>query len=174
MYYVRDNHPAIINRKTFNLAQEELTRRVSKRSPSLKNTITGRGKYSKYALSEVLHYGECGSKYKRCTWVHSGEKKIVWRCYSRIDYGTTSCKNSPSVDETVLKAAIVRAMSRFNREDFEQFHAIMKNSIAEAVGISVNSPEAEMLKGRIERIGKLSQDQTDHFYANSNAPVYSW
>jgi site-specific DNA recombinase len=154
MYYVRDNHPAIIDRKTFNLAQEELTRRISKRSPSMKSTITGHGRYSRYALSEVLHCGECGSKYKRCTWVRDGKKKIVWRCCSRIDYGTKFCKESPTVDETVLKAAIVRAMSRFNKEDFEQFHAIMRNSIAEAVGISVNSSETEMLRGRIEALNK--------------------
>ena len=50
MYLVTDAHPAIINRDTFNLVQQELARRNSKRKVSSK-TITEQGKYSsKYAL----------------------------------------------------------------------------------------------------------------------------
>lgn len=60
MYLVTDAHPAIINRDTFNLVQQELARRNSKRKVSSK-TITEQGKYSsKYALTELLICGECG------------------------------------------------------------------------------------------------------------------
>lgn len=51
-YYVRDNHPAIIPRKTFQRVQEEIARRSTKRRVSDK-ALTEKGKYSsKYALSE--------------------------------------------------------------------------------------------------------------------------
>ena len=44
-----------------------------------------------YALSERVFCGECGTRYRRCTWVNNGKKHIVWRCVSRIDYGKKYC-----------------------------------------------------------------------------------
>ena len=56
---------------------------------------TEQGKYSaKYALSELLVCGECGTPYKRCTWARNGKKRIVWRCVSRLEFGTKYCHNS--------------------------------------------------------------------------------
>lgn len=77
MYYVRDNHPAIIDRDRFNRGQTEMVSRTTKRPQSNKTTLTAQGKYSKYALTDVMICGECGSRYKRCTWARNGKKKIV-------------------------------------------------------------------------------------------------
>lgn len=53
-----------------------------------KNAENGAESYaSKYALSERLVCGECGTLYRRCTWTRNGEKRVVWRCVSRLDYG---------------------------------------------------------------------------------------
>ena len=67
MYIVENNHPAIISREVFNRAQEELIRRQALRAKSDKTSITATGKYSKYALTEVLQCAECGSRYRRVT-----------------------------------------------------------------------------------------------------------
>lgn len=108
MYYVENNHPAIIDRNTFNRVQEELARRSSKRKVKYVGTKTQQGKYSsKYALTELLICGECGTPYRRCTWTARGQKKIVWRCISRLDYGKKYCKHSPSIEESVLQNAIM-------------------------------------------------------------------
>jgi len=64
-----------------------------------------------YALSERVFCGECGTRYRRCTWVNNGKKHIVWRCVSRIDYGKKYCHTSPSVDEQQLQQAILRAIN---------------------------------------------------------------
>lgn len=55
MYLVENSHPAIISRERFHRAQEELARRKTLRPKSDKTSITETGKYSKYALTEVLH-----------------------------------------------------------------------------------------------------------------------
>ena len=108
---VQNNHPAIIARETFYAVQEEMKRRTAAQSPSAKAT-TGRTSYaSKYALSERLVCGECGTLYRRCTWTIRGKKKIVWRCVSRLDYGTKYCKESPTMEETVLQSAIMEAFN---------------------------------------------------------------
>ena len=87
-YYIKDNHPAIIPRDIYQRVQEEMARRTSKRKILQKSGKTEQGKYSaKYALSERLVCGECGSPYKRCTWARNGVKRIVWRCVSRLEFG---------------------------------------------------------------------------------------
>lgn len=91
MYYVENNHPSIIDKDTFNRVQEELARRTSKRKVKQVGTKTEQGKYSsKYALTELLICGECGTPYRRCTWTASGERKIVWRCINDL----TTVKNT--------------------------------------------------------------------------------
>lgn len=113
MYYVENNHPAIIERAVFDRVQEEVSRRNSKRKVKDVGTKTELGKYSgKYALTELLFCGNCGTPYRRTTWSKNGRKKIVWRCISRLDYGTKYCKNSPSIEEGVLQNAIAAAITR--------------------------------------------------------------
>lgn len=38
-------------------------------------------------------------------------KKAVWQCVNPIDYGTKHCKQSPTIDETRIHSAIVKAMN---------------------------------------------------------------
>ena len=108
---VQNNHPAIVKRKQFYEVQEEMKRRTAAKSPSAKAS-TGRTSYaSKYALSERLICGECGTLYRRCTWNIRGKKKVVWRCVSRLDYGTKYCHESPTMEETALQTAIMEAIN---------------------------------------------------------------
>lgn len=113
MYYVENNHPAIIERAVFDRVQEEISRRNSKKKVKQVGTKTELGKYSgKYALSEILYCGNCGTPYRRCTWSKNGKKKIVWRCISRLDYGKKYCKDSPSIEESILHNAIAEAITQ--------------------------------------------------------------
>ena len=110
-YYVENNHPAIIDSATFGRVQEEMARRSGKRKVKQVGTKTEQGKYSgKYALTELLVCGECGTPYRRCTWTAKGKKKIVWRCINRLDYGKKYCHHSPSIEESILQNAIMSAV----------------------------------------------------------------
>lgn len=118
-YLVQNHHEAIIDRTLFEKVQAEIARRAGKRKVSDKTSKTGQSKYSgRYALTELLICGNCGTPYKRVTWSKRGKKKIVWRCISRLDYGTKYCKSSPTVDEERLKAAVLKAINTMmsNRE----------------------------------------------------------
>ena len=158
MYIVENNHPAIISREVFNRAQEELIRRQAIRSKSDKTSITATGKYSKYALTEVLQCAECGSRYRRVTWTAHGRKKIVWRCISRLDYGTKYCKDSITVEEEALHGAVVRALNRFHAEDEFTYLTLMKATIGEAIGINGGSEEIDLLTRRIDALNKRMLD----------------
>ena len=158
MYIVENNHPAIISREVFNRAQEELIRRQALRAKSDKTSITATGKYSKYALTEVLQCAECGSRYRRVTWTAHVRKKIVWRCISRLDYGTKHCKDSITVEEEALHGAVVRALNRFHTEDESTYLALMKATIGEAIGINGGSEEIDLLTRRIDTLNKRMLD----------------
>ena len=115
MYYVENHHAAIIPKEVFGRVREEMTRRSSKRKVMQKTGKTEQGKYSsKYALTERLVCGECGTPYKRVTWTaKNGKKHIVWRCISRLEFGKRYCHNSPSVDEGKLHAAVIAALNTY-------------------------------------------------------------
>ncbi len=113
MYFVENNHPAIIDPATFGRVQEELARRTGKRKVKQKGTKTEQGRYSsKYTLTELLVCGECGTPYRRCTWTVKGEKKPVWRCINRLDFGKKYCHHSPTMEENILQEAIMTAIMR--------------------------------------------------------------
>lgn len=152
MYYVQNSHPAIIDRVTFNKVQEELARRRAKSPASTKTAITSTGKYSRYALTDVLICGECGTRYRRVTWSRNGVKRIVWRCISRLDYGKKYCKESPTVFEDKLKEAIVRAVNKFNDQDNATYKAMMRATIGEALGLNGDPEEVDMLERKIEAL----------------------
>ena len=111
-YLIQNHHPAIVDRKTFDAVQVELARRKAAKSPT-KAASTGLTSYaSKYALSERLVCGECGTLYHRCTWRKNGKTRIVWRCVSRLDYGKRYCHNSPTLDEEPLQRAVLAAVNK--------------------------------------------------------------
>ena len=68
-YLIANNHTPIVSSEMFKKVQREMARRRGKRQTSDKS-LTALGKYSgKFALSELLVCGDCGSPYKRITWV---------------------------------------------------------------------------------------------------------
>ncbi len=142
MYLVKNHHEPIISKADFNRAQEEMARRSAKRVIADKLTKGEQGKYSaKYALSELLICGECGTHYRRVTWTAKGFKEIKWRCISRIQYGKKKCHNSPTVDEQALHRAIVSAINEFCsvKEDVAK---VLRESITEVLDPSLNGSVA--------------------------------
>ncbi len=126
-YLITNNHPAIIDKDTFKLVQREVARRGSKRKTADKS-ITEQGKYSgKFALTELLVCGECGSPYRRMTWTKKGKSRKVWRCLSRVEHGTQYCFHSVSVEETKLQNAICRALNKAVEHRQEVLDLIISN-----------------------------------------------
>lgn len=148
MYLVQNHHEGIISRETFDAAQAELARRSAGKSPSKKNAPTGRSRYSsKYALSDRLYCGECGTRYQRCTWRNrDGSKRIVWRCVSRVDYGSKYCHDSPTLDEEPLHRAVLAAInSAVNDKDNIVYNlkAAMEKELTPAAGQQLSLSEID-------------------------------
>ena len=151
MYLVKNHHEPIISRADFNRVQEEMARRGAKRTIADKLTKTEQGKYSaKYALSELLVCGECGTHYRRVTWTAKGFKEIKWRCINRIQYGKKKCHNSPTVDEQMLHKAIVSAINEFC-EVKDDVAKVLRESITGVLDPNLNG-SVQAAQQRIDEI----------------------
>lgn len=167
MYYVENNHPAIISREMFDQVRNEMTRRSSKRKVLQKSGKTELGKYSgKYALTELLVCGECGSPYKRVTWARNGKKRIVWRCVSRLEFGTKYCHNSPTLDESKLHSAILAAMNEFAAIRQEVCPDVL--AMAEEAKQALSQAGAKLLelKKHMEAVSREQSDLLDRLLEN--------
>ena len=184
MYYVENSHPAIIERRIFDRVQEEIARRVGKKKVKQTGTKTELGRYSgKYALTELLYCGECGTPYRRCTWSRDGKKKIVWRCVSRLDYGKKYCKNSPSVEESRLHNAITAAITKKANSEEINIGGIMDHiesfgSQRDTDGIIQRQRRISEIEKVIDDLARLNSDEAqsgelDYKFSELYAELYS-
>lgn len=110
-YYMPDHHEGIVSKEQYQAVQAEMARRGALRSPS-REAVTGRSCYtSKYALSDRLVCGECGTLYRRKTRNIKGNIYHEWRCISRLEYGKKYCHESPTLREIPLQNAILAAIN---------------------------------------------------------------
>lgn len=158
-YLIQNHHDAIIPREQFDAVQFEMARRRAQTDRSRKSAPTGTGKYSgKYALSGLLFCGECGTAYRRVVWTQHGEKRAVWRCTSRLDYGKKYCKDSPTLDEEPLQQAVLAAINASMSD-----HGILTAQLTDAMEQELAPiPGESMSLGDIDRaIAELGK-QFDH------------
>lgn len=105
---------------------------------------------SKYALSERLVCGECGTLYRRCTWNIRGKRRIVWRCVSRLDYGKKYCHDSPTMEEAPLQAAIMAAINTRMSPKTDAVAQIADSILQETVPATDSTMTIGEVKRRIE------------------------
>ena len=172
MYLVQNHHEGIVDRKTFHAVQAEMARRNAGKSPSKKNASTGMTSYaSKYALSERLVCGECGTLYRRCTWTCKGQKRIVWRCVSRLDYGKKYCHHSPTLDEAPLQRAILAAInSAMSNKDhlIRQLQSAMELELAPMPGDHMSLAEQ-----RLQELGEQVREIVAKAAATKEVQVHA-
>lgn len=160
-YYIENYHEGIVSKQMFREVQAEIARRNSKSAANQRKRRRGRYN-SKYALTERLVCGNCGSPYKRVTWNIHGRKQIVWRCVNRIEYGTKFCSSSPSVPEEELHRAILKAAqglaANFTDEVAAQINGIL-HSIQTGESTKPNLQEQlEQTQQEFDRLLEMSLD----------------
>lgn len=129
-YYVEDDHEPIIPKELFYNVQEEIMRRASLCKSAVTRKKNSRRKYSSsYALTGIVICGKCGHEYRRVTWARNGKKKIVWRCTNRLNNGVESCRESPTIEERLLKEAVMGTIQQIAQNDGEFVGAFRQNVI---------------------------------------------
>ena len=146
-YLISNNHPAIIERTKFNKVQMEMARRSSKHKRSSVG-ITEQAKYSgKYALSELLVCGECGSSYRRTGKTKNGKRKYVWRCLNRIENGQNVC-DAIGAEEQKLHTAICRCLNKLFSNKNETIR-LLENNLRYVLSENDETRDAYVLEKQI-------------------------
>ena len=160
-YYIENYHEGIVSKQMFREVQAEIARRNSKSAANQRKRRRGRYN-SKYALSERLFCGDCGSPYKRVTWNIHGRKQIVWRCVNRIEYGTKFCGSSPSIPEEELHRAILKAVqglaANFTDEVAAQINGILHDIQTGESTMPNLQEQLEQTQQEFDRLLEMSLD----------------
>lgn len=160
MYYVENSHPAIIDKETFDLAQEEMKRRQK-----VKTSPTGGSKYtSKYPFSGMLVCGICGSRLRRhVRTIGSGAVVPAWGCAARIREGRAVC-DSHHVREDVMEQTYIAAVKQIT-DSADEVIKMVRDGAREAMvpdsAERIKKIEDEIAKVQDEAL-ELHQRKTDN------------
>jgi site-specific DNA recombinase len=107
-----------------------------------------------YALTELLICGECGKPYRRVSWTAYSQKRIVWRCFNRLEHGKKYCQKSPTIDEEVLHSAIIDAFNSLIQDKGDFVDTLQSN-----IQLVMSNRAKRMDIARIEeRIAELKKE----------------
>ena len=156
-HYLENHHEAIIDRELFDKVQAEYARRNAKKVIKTDGTqeTQKKGRYnSKYALTDILVCGHCGAPYRRCVWTHHGNRKVVWRCTTRMDYGKEKCNGFFTIEEEGLHQAILKAISNLSSRKEE-----LKDELKAALSITLLDTGADMSITSLEQ--QIKEQEND-------------
>ena len=125
MYYIKNNHPPIIEREKFELVQE-----------LIKDRCRGKGyspemawKYqNRYPFTHKIFCGHCGNSFRHIVRNSTHpSRQYYWGCGTYIDRKTSACEMRPIKDET-LKKLFVRVFNKLlmNRSILTSFAATLR------------------------------------------------
>lgn len=152
-FYIKDHHPAIIEREVFEKATALRTRRNGSR-----NTVTPgkREKYARqYAFSSMLQCGFCGAMLSRRHW-HSqtNHAKTIWQCSNYTRNGKKSCPHSKGIPEKIIEDAFVESyqlMCGDNNDVLNEFMKRLEDTLKEG---NLKEQIASIVKSRDALITK--------------------
>jgi len=125
--YVDNNHPAIIDRATWNAVQAEIERRGNIRT----SEETGKGRYDmRYVFSGLIECGDCGAKFRRHNYTYKGRVERVWTCKEHIR-GNKHCPQLP-IKEGLLEQAFTRTFNGLLADRNKALKAV-EESVTEAM-----------------------------------------
>ncbi len=133
-YYIENSHPAIVTPETFDLAQEEIQRRLAIGKQLSSSTI--------YSCKIVC--GDCGGFYGCKVWDSNNKyRREVWQCNRR--YNNEKVCKTPHLSEENIKAAFVAAFNRL-LADKERYIAEYTAAIAKLTDIADFDEETAQLE----------------------------
>lgn len=138
---------AIIDKKTFDMAQEKM--RINR-----ENALSGKRKDCKYIFSTLIVCADCGHYFRHIRRkVKSGEKH-TWVCCGRNINGAESCKNKTVIDETELLNSITEYLSTMILDKQKIIKKITADFNKQYKPMNKNLSDKKSLEKEIEQLKK--------------------
>lgn len=149
---IRDNHPAIIDRDTWNKAQVKLN------SNKRKYKEKGIG-YSKSLFSSKIICGSCGAKYRKRTMKNKDKTdRVIYKCSVNYNKGKKGCENGSYIREDVLKDIFVDLLTTISEDkNRKKFIKNMMTVLKESLNEGSTNQNLVLIKKKINKI----QDKKD-------------
>ena len=144
-YYVENSHPAIIPRDLYMRTQEEIVRRSNLKKANGRRRVYS----SRYALSSIVYCSHCGDVFRRTHWNIHGNKKVVWRCSSRLEKAGPDCP-ARTLSEAFLHEAVVDAVNQVLDYGPEALDILQEN--VKKTLVNSNTVRAEEIDQELEKI----------------------
>ena len=127
-YYIEDNHPAIIDKVTFDAVQAEMALRAARINRPKELTFN--------EFSGIISCGQCGANFRRKV-NNAGTKyaKVVWACATYTNRGKDEC-SAKRIPEEILKTKCAEALE-LTEYDPEKFTANISAITVPSDGILV-------------------------------------
>ena len=100
---------------------------------------------------KIRGFKQCGKPYRRASWTAYSEKRIVWRCLNRLEYGKKHCQKSPTIDEDVLHRAIMDAFNSLI-QDKGDFVDTLQSNIQLVMGNRAKQMDIAKIEERITEL----------------------
>lgn len=157
-YFMEGHHSAIIDKETFEQAQQMLVQNAKS-----KNIVQDDDKYqNRYSFSGVLKCGECGGIFKRrIQSKNKNEKYVAWACTTHLK-DKHSCSMKFIKDEQI-KLAFITMMNKL-----VFFHQILLKPLladVRSTTYTVDNTQIVVLDDELEKL-KQQQDNLVQFVAN--------
>ena len=124
-------------------------------------------KYSgKYALTELLVCGECGSPYKRVTWARDGKSVSSGGAFRGWSLAQKYCHVSPTLDEGKLHHAILDAMNEYAAIRQEVCPDVLAMVEEAKQALTQAGTKLLTLKRRLDEVSHEQADLLDLLLAN--------
>ena len=139
-YYIEHSHEAIIDKETFNKAQEIRKKRTPTKLYEQKQTL--------YDFTGKIYCGVCGHKFNhKINNSNFDWKTDIWICHNKAIYGNKKCDSS-AIKDSVLKEQFVSAYNEF----IERFKNIEEDAETKERIDSLLKQENELNSLRVNRL----------------------
>jgi DNA invertase Pin-like site-specific DNA recombinase len=157
-YFMEGHHSAIIDKETFEQAQQMLVQNAKS-----KNIVQDDDKYqNRYSFSGILKCGECGGTFKRRIQTkNKNEKYVAWDCTTHLK-AKYSCSMKFIKDEQI-KLAFITMMNKL----VFSHQSLLKPLLADvrSTTYTVDNTQIVILDDELEKL-KQQQDNLVQFVAN--------
>lgn len=164
MYYIEDDHEAIIDPAVFDMVQQEMERRK-----------TGTSRYSGVSIfSSKIKCGECGGWYGAKVW-HSTDqyRKVIYRCNNK--YNDERC-TTPHIMEEEVKAVFLKSLNKLlaNRDELIENVKLICDKLTDTSELEAEKEKyaeemslvADMVQAAMLENARIALDQEEYRQKN--------
>lgn len=164
MYYIEDDHEAIIDPAVFDMVQQEMERRK-----------TGASRYSGVSIfSSKIKCGECGGWYGAKVW-HSTDqyRKVIYRCNNK--YNDERC-TTPHIMEEEVKTVFLKSLNKLlaNRDELIENVKLICDKLTDTSELEAEKEKyaeemslvADMVQAAMLENARIALDQEEYRQKN--------